>query len=171
MFVQLKLVLRPGIQWRFIVLDQGFQLVQRLIQSGFRRLQRVHLPIKGVHPPGNLSRQASDPATQQGVLCLPVLVGFQEGRDISSEAFPKIMDETHANDFIHIQLRELTAQQKGHQGYAPTVLSYALRSAFRGSAVTQRVLQFFCNMQYFQILSRIHFLCPHNSNLLAYVRA
>lgn len=50
---------------------------------------------------------------------LPILVRralFKAG-DVPRKGLPQVMDDTHANDLVHVGFREFLLQEKGHQGH------------------------------------------------------
>ena len=53
----------------------------------------------------------------------------------------QIVDQAHADHLVHIHLRELVAQQHGHQAHAPAVLGHALVASAGGVGVAGHVLQ------------------------------
>ena len=123
------------------MLDHRFQLIQGFIQLCLPGLQGLHFPIEIGKIPAELRREGGDPFSQQPVFFLLVSGRLVKGRDISGEAFPKIMDQAHSDNPIHIRCGKLIPQKKGHEGNPPAMFRHALRPAPGGDAVTQGVLQ------------------------------
>ena len=138
------------------VLDDGFELVQRLIELGLQGVPLGHLLVQFLHFPGAGRRERSHPPVQQRLLPILVRRALFKAGDIPRKGLPQVMDDTHANDLVHVGFREFLLQEKGHQGHHPAVFGHALPPAVGSVAVAGGPLQPFCHGQGVQQGSWFH---------------
>ena len=110
-----------------IVLDDGFRLVQRLDEPGFRGGVRVVFPPQGQQGFGF-------PLGEQGK-CLAhgpaFLVGFflrvraQCRRNVSAVEFAHVVDQAHHEHFFPVQAGKASGGEPGEQGQPPRMFSRA----------------------------------------------
>ena len=129
------------------MLDHRFQIVQRLVQSGLVGLHGIHFSQQLLKLGFGRLREGFDPPIQPLLLQNPMIGLLVKGRNIAGERFPQIVDDTHSDDLVQIQLRELIPHQHGHQRQPPAVLCHALPTTGSGIAVSGDAFQFFCLMQ------------------------
>ena len=136
--------------------DDGLQLVQRLIELGLRRLQRVHLRVQGGHLRAVRLGQRPYPLDQEGVLLRCVGVGLEKAGDVAGKALAQVVDQAHFNDLVHIRIRELVPEEEGRQRQPPAVVGHALVTVPRRPAVAGGVLQTVGGVQDGEQLFRLH---------------
>ena len=128
------------------MLQNGLHIVQRLIDSGFRRLQRGHFLIKHRHLFCIGRRQRRRPAEQQRFLPVLVCGCFQEAGDVAGKGFAQIMDQAHPDDLVQIGLGKGVPQEKGHQRQPPAMLRDAFVPPAGGIGMAGHILEPFCGM-------------------------
>ena len=138
------------------MLDNGLQLVQRLVEPGLLRLQRVHLRVQRRHIGAVRDGEGGYPAGQQRVLPGGVGAGLEEGGDVAGEALAQIVDEAHAHHLVHVQRREVVPEEVGHQCQTPAMLRHAFPAAPGGVAVAGGVLQLLGGVQDLQQFGGLH---------------
>ena len=136
--------------------DDGLQLVQRLIELGLRRFQRIHLRVQGGHLRAVRLGQRPYPLDQEGVLLRCVGVGLEKAGDVAGKALAQVVDQAHFNDLVHIRIRELVPKKEGRQRQPPAVVGHALVTVPRRPAVAGGVLQTVGGVQDGQQLFSFH---------------
>ena len=154
--VQVVLPGQPGGDGGLVVGDDGLQLVQRLVEPGLRRLQRVHLRVQGGHLRAVRLGQRPYPLDQEGVLLRCVGVGFQKAGDVAGKALTQVVDQAHFNDLVHICIRELVPKKESRQRQPPAVVGHALVTVSGRPAVAGGVLQTVGGVQDGEQLFRLH---------------
>ena len=128
------------------MLDNGFELVQRLIELRFVCLQRAHFGIQRGQLRIVRGRERRDPIEQRGILLLFVACRLQKRRDIAGEALAEIVDQAHFDDLVHIERREFVLHKECHQCKPPAVLGDAFAAAPARLTMAQLVLEALSNM-------------------------
>ena len=108
------------------MLHHHLQLVQSLVDPGFRRGQGVHLGKEGGQLPPQPVGQGGEQLCDGLALGFLVGVGLLEGGDVSGDRLPNVVDEAHAQHLVHVHLRQRVPQQQGQHGQPPGVLRHRL---------------------------------------------
>ena len=126
---------------RRIVLHEGLEPVERLVDPRLEGFARGHLGIECFHLFGIRRRERAHPRREEILLALLVRGGLEEGRDIAGEGLAEVVDQAHADDLVHVRFGKGVAQEERHEREPPAVVGHALAPPAGRVAMPHGVLE------------------------------